>query len=249
MAHGIPQLESRNWNFKNDVKVTGDFQKSPGRYVLEEYFKQLPSINASIAISTNVDFEILGTNASADDVTFATTVGGLDLETDTGDNDQVIVLPHLDTSQTAWTGIKWGTENQVIWECSLRTGPSIASVGIWAGLKLTNVLTTATDDNQVFFKFDTDASDTTWRLISSIAGTDTNTDSALTVAVDTTYRFKISVDSDRKATFFIDDVAYFKTAALTNDIDLIPYVGVQTMTTAAKKIFLNYERISRIIFE
>ena len=36
------------------------------------------------------------------------------------DNDQVIVLPHLDSSQTAWTNILWGTENQTHWACSCK---------------------------------------------------------------------------------------------------------------------------------
>jgi hypothetical protein len=40
-----------------------------------------------------------------------------------------------------------------------------------------------------------------------------------------------------------------KSAALTNDINLIPYVGVQDHAGAVKKITLCYEKISRTLFE
>jgi hypothetical protein len=71
------------------------------------------------------------------------------------------------------------------------------------------------------------------------------------MSADTTYRLKISIDSDRKATFYINDVAYYKTAALTNDVDLIPYVGIQATgtTPGAKHMYLCRESISRIWFE
>ena len=94
---------------------------NPNRYNLVENFPRLPSINASIGIAVNTDFEVLGTNASADDVTVAATIGGIQLQTDGADNDQVIIAPHLDSGQSAWTGVKWGTENQVIWEAVIRT--------------------------------------------------------------------------------------------------------------------------------
>ena len=40
-----------------------------------------------------------------------------------------------------------------------------------------------------------------------------------------------------------------KSNAMTDDIDLIPYVGVQTHTGSSKAITLCYEKISRILFE
>src|SRR3990167_768283 len=249
MANGISQLENRNWRFKGDVQVDGHLNSSRNRYELVEDFRQLPSINASIAVSTNLDFEVLGTNASADDVIYSTTVAGIQLETDGADNDQVIILPHLDASQTAWAGVLWGTENQVIWEATIRTGATITSYMVWAGLKLTNTSTIATDADQIFFRFSTDDSDTNWRLISSIGGADTNTDSGLAFAASTIYRLKISIDSARAATFYINDVAYYTTAALTNDIDLIPYVGIQDLAAAsARNMVLCNEKISRIFF-
>jgi len=117
-------------------------------------------------------------------------------------------------------------------------------VVIWAGLKLTNTSTVATDDDQVFFRFDTVVAN--WEAVDSIADSDTETDTGIAVAASTNYHLKISVDSDRKASFYINNLLVHKTAALTNDIDLIPYVGVQG---DAKTLTLVKEKISRIIFE
>ena len=105
----------------------------------------------------NPNFQILGTNASDDDVTFATTTAGLLLQPDGADGDQLVVAPHLDTSQTAWTGTLWGTENQLQWECCIRTDAAdIDDTTIWSGLKLTNTPTMATDANQAYFIYGAD---------------------------------------------------------------------------------------------
>lgn len=248
MTFGIGQLETRNWNFKNDVTITGNFRKSDGRYVLEEYFSKLPSVNASTAYSVNENFEILGTNASADDVTVSTTRAGILCETDGADNDQVIVLPHLTGGLSTWTGVRWGTENQVIWECAISTAASVAGVLIWAGLKLTNTPTIATDNDQVFFRFDADT-DTYWNYTYSIGGTDTTTNTTVAPAASTIYKFRIEIDSSRKAHFYINNSKVGVSTALTNDVDLIPYVGIQAVAAAAKSITIHYEKISRILFE
>ena len=248
MTNGISQLENRNWKFKKDIEVVGHFSPSYDRYELVENFDKLVTINACLLFSTNSNFEILGTNVSADDVTYSAVTAGLKAETDGGANDQVIFLPCLVSGITNWTGTEWGTENQVIWEAVIRTGSAITSTILWAGLKLTNTNVIATDNDQVYFRYSTTDSNTTWRLISSINNTDTNTDSGVTVAVDTTVHFKISIDSSRKATFYINNTAYYTTAALTNDVDLIPYVGIEGLG-AAKHFYIMQERISRIWFE
>ena len=139
--------------------------RSYRRYHLEENFAKKPGVNGDMTIDpdaddstaleafviANRDFEVLGTGGTTDDVTFGTTVGGLLLTTDSSSSQEVIIAPHLNTGQTAWTNILWGTENQVIWEAVVRTGASVAAIVIWAGLKLTNTATVATDADQVFF--------------------------------------------------------------------------------------------------
>ena len=224
---------------------------SSKRFVLEENFNQRPGLNASVGITFNVDFEILGTNAAEADVTWGTTVGGIEMETAGADNDQVIILPHLDTLQTAWSGVKWGTENEVIWEAVIKTSDVSTGILIWAGLKLTNTPTVATDDDQAYFRFSTDDSDTNWEIVNSIGGTDTTSDSGVVVAASTAYYFRIEIDSDRKAHYFINNKEVYISAAMTNDVDLIPYVGVQCLdaTPSAQFLYLVKQKISRIVYE
>jgi hypothetical protein len=248
MAHGISQLENRDWDIKNSLRIKKNVRLATERYVLIESFERLPQLNADLAVSTNLNFELLGTNAANNDVTFSTTIAGIQLETNTTANDQDIIVPHLASAQSAWSNIKWGTENQVSWECVIRTGASVASIVIWAGLKLTNTSVVATDDDQAFFRFAA-ATDTYWNYIYSIGGTDTATASTVAVATSTTYNLRIEVDSSRKAAFYINDTLVGRSTALTNDVDLIPYIGVQTTTTAAKYLIVCKEQISRIWYE
>ena len=250
MSNGISQLENRDWDIKKNLTVTGNFRKTPSKYILEEYFEKLPVLNTNTAYTNNVSFELLGTNAVAGDVTRSTTIAALELQTHGADNDSSILLPHLDTGLSSWTGCKWGTENEVIWEASVRTGAAVTTVLYWAGLKLTNIPTVATDDDKVYFRFSTDDTDTTWKIVYSIADTDVTVDSGVTVAAATNYNLRIEIDSDRKAHFFIDNVKVAVSTALTNDIDLIPYIGVQQLATSiTREIYIVYEKISRMIFE
>lgn len=257
MANGISQLENRDWRIKQNLQVDGFFIRSPGRYYLEEFFVQRPGLNGDldqvytveVARSLSKNFEVLGTNAVTACSVFSATEAGVVLTTTTGDNDQVVVCPHLDTDHTAWTSVKWGTENQTVWECAIRTGASVAAIMMWAGLKLTNTSTIATDADQAFFRFSSDDANTYWMVNYSIGGVDVETSSAVTVSASTIYKFRIEIDSARKASFYINDVFILKTAALTNDVDFIPYVGVQTCTTAAKAMTICYEKINRILFE
>jgi hypothetical protein len=200
------------------------------------------------------------------------------MTTATADQDQAILLPHLDTNQTAWSGTKWGTENSVEWECSISI-PALDNQKVWAGLKLTNDQLVATDANQVFFKYQTDATNSeafttfaNWHFVHSIGGTDYISRLPITVAVDTQYHFKIKIDSDRKATIFVNGIQYnvtttsgstggtavtavqpgtaaTKTDALTNDVDLIPYIGIEAGAAAAEAVNVHYQSMSRHVFE
>lgn len=272
-----------------------DFTNNSGtdlrRYALQEYFKQKPALNAVIGLPgsdttsptaaalaaytiANKDFEVLGTNMTTALATFSATRAGITITTAGADQDQAIVCPHLDTNQTTWSTTKWGTENQVTWEATISTGASIADVKIWAGLKLTNDQLVATDADQAFFKFQTDATNseaftdyTLLHFVHSIGGTDYISALPITVAASTTYQLKIEIDSARKLSIFVDGIQYditttagstggtavvqgtLKSAAMTNDVDLIPYIGVEAGAAAAKAIDIHYEGISRVIFE
>lgn len=262
-----PQLlDTKTLNVMKDIVAQEDETKDE-RFYLEEYFKQKPSINGDIALTgsdgtsptvaqfkaytiANRDFEILGTNAVTASAAFDTTNAGLLLTSAGASADQVILAPHLDTTQTAWSSIKWGTENQTEWTASIKTGAAITTLQIWAGLKLTNTGVIATDADQVFFRYNTtDDATAFWTVISSIANTDTTTVTPVAIAAATQYKLKIVIGVDRKAKCYINDVLVYTTAALTNDKDFIPYIGIQALDTAAVTAIVNYEKINRILFE
>ena len=205
--------------------------------------------------------------------TFNATSAGIVLTTATADEDQAILAPHLDTNQSAWQVTKWGTENQVDWECSINPN-AIDNQKLWAGLKLTNDQLVATDDDQAYFKFQTDADNsetftdfTKLHFIHSIAGTDYISQLPITVAANTIYHLRIQINSARQAAIFVNGIQYnvtttagstggtavttgtTRTAALTDDVDLIPYVGIEAGAAAAEAVDVHYQGISRVIFE
>ena len=251
------------------------------RVYFEEWFLQRPGINANIdQVSTvevqralNRNWEALGTNATTALVTFASTSAGVLATTAGADQDQTILTPHLDTAATAWAGTKWGTENETHFETSVML-PALDNQKVWAGLKLTNDQLVATDDDQVYFKFQTDATNseaftdfTTWHFVHSIGGTDFISQIPVTVAANTPYHLKITIDSDRKASIFVNGIQYNVTTtsgstggtavttgttpsgALTDDVDLIPYVGIEAGAGAAEAVNCHYVCCSRNVYE
>ena len=274
------------------------------RKYLYEPFLQRPGLNAiniidpdandatalAVTQAANKNFETLGTNYTTALTTFSATQAGIVMTTATADQDQGIILPHLDTVQTAWSGTKWGTENQVEWECSISL-PALDNQKVWAGLKLTNDQLPQTDADQAYFYYASDADNgqlidnyAPWYFIQSVNGTDYLTNLGITVAADTMYHFKISIDSDRKPSIFVNGVQYSATTtaitafdgstsvtgttqatiaanysatnantqkgpALKNDVDLIPYIGIEAGAGAAEAVNVHYTAIIRYVFE
>jgi len=270
-----------------DRTLHGNAAKDTRRYYLEEWFTQLPKLNAvniidpdandaaalALHVLANKNFEVLGTNMTSALSTRNATAAGITLTTATADQDQAILLPHLDANQTGWSGTKWGTENQTVWECSINTN-AIDNQKLWAGLKLTNDQLLVTDDDKAYFKFQTDATNseaftdfTKWHFIHSIGGTDFISVLPITVAANTIYHFKIEIDSARKLSIFVDGIQYnitstsgstggtavtsgtTKSGAMTDDVDLIPYIGIEAGAAAAEAVDIHYQCISRTIFE
>jgi len=252
-------------------------KRSFDRYYLEEHFAQLPGINGDLASTTeatntpvNRNFEMLGTNGTSALATFEHDFSGFTMTTDTADNDSMIIVPHLDTKQSAW-GVAgmWDSQKEVEWSAAITTGAAITTTGIWAGLKLTNTPVYATDTDQIYFIYD--ASDDSGALttngnlhvVHSIANVDRITDLGIAVAVNTTYHLHIKIAADRTATVYVNGVQYslttattaggvatgagtVATAALTVNKPLIPYIGVIARAgSAARALRVHNQRISR----
>ena len=262
-------------------RTLGDYPQDTRRFYLDEWFLQRPGLNANIdQVSTvevqralNRNWEALGTNMTTALCTFNTTSAGIVATTAGADEDQAILTPHLDTAATAWAGCLWGTENQVHFETSIAL-PAIDNQKVWAGLKLTNDQLVATDADQAFFKFQTDATNseaftdyTLLHFVHSIGGTDYISALPITVAASTIYHLKITIDSSRQMSIFVNGVQYnitstsgstggtavttgtTKSAALTDDVDFIPYVGIEAGDGAAEAVHCHYVKMSRIINE
>tara|TARA_Y100001938_G_scaffold41093_1_gene56755 strand:- start:525 stop:2576 length:2052 start_codon:yes stop_codon:yes gene_type:complete len=223
-----------------DITCTGTITAtkaivSTSRYQLEEYFDRKPQLNATQTIDPDADdaaalaafvranrhFELLGTNAADSHVIYDSEKACLQIATaGSSTSDSAIVLPHLDYltaqnagAQTAWTGIFWKTDAQVVWECSIITDSTISDCMYYAGLKLTNTHVIATDADQAYFFYDSSktilsnaGTATTWHFAYSNNGTDYVTDLGVTVDTSTIYHFKIDIDSDRDVRVYVNGV-------------------------------------------
>lgn len=202
-----------------------------------------------LSLNANRYFEVLGTNAvSADVAQYAE--GGITVATHGATNDSTIILPHLTATQSPWTKWTWGTDRSVRWGCAIQTPAAVTSLAIWAGLKLTNTPTVATDNDQVMFKFNTahSTSPTYWHTVYSISGTDVDT--AITelpvVAAATKYNLLINIDSRRVASFYINGQYVGASTALAA-VDLIPYIGILDLSAgSARTMVVYHEEISRL---
>ena len=255
-APTLPSFEHRPLN---PAPLTGLLTRGSERYEL--YWvagsQGHPGLNADLASGTEAtrepvdrNFEVLGVNMTSALSTYYAE-GGITLTTAGADGDEAILLPHLDTKQSGWAQTTWGTDRQVEWEAHLQSGANITNAITWAGLKLTNTEVLATDADQVFFRYEDDVSSGALIAVYSIGGTDTSVNTGITWAVSTKYRLRIAIDSSRIARFYVGIAGGAMTlvatsTALTDAIDLIPYIGVAADgAAAAKAITVFHQSISR----
>jgi len=267
-----------------------DVDESHDRYVLKDYFHKRPALNsvlntgfsdadAQAAANTairlaekvaNEHFEVVGSGATTASVTFDHDYPGITLTTGTSDNHTTTITPHLDADHTGWSlAGMWDTHRSVHFVTSITIGPTITTYSIHAGLKLTLDPAFMTDDDQIYFVSCTDddlgilTSNGNLHVVHSIGGTEYISDLGITLAANTTYNLKIAIDSDRKATVYVNGTQYSLTsattsggvytgvgttasAALTDNIALIPYIGVRChIGSQARALILHYLKMSR----
>ena len=99
------------------------------------------------------------------------------------------------------------------------------------------------------------------------AGNDVRVKLPITVAANTTYRLGIQIDASRQVSIFVDGVQYSlqglttaaeytsagvgttKSAALSDDINLVPAVGIQQQSTDNRTLDVSYMKVSRVSFD
>lgn len=196
------------------------------------------------------NFEILGTNAVSADCTYDVG-GGVVLSTHGASADSTILLPHLTAGISPFTGTKWNTAKSPSFDALCISGAAVTAVQYWAGFKLTNTPTLATDDDQIFFSYSSATNSGQWQLNWSIANVDYTynipTDIVAAVAASTIYRLRIEIDASRQAMGFINDRAVMpvKTGALTSLTTLIPYIGLKASAAAVKAVTVKSVLCSR----
>lgn len=263
-------IKWRGWDSDADYKNLHEFNLThqPSRLHQVETFLRRPALNATLAAGTpnaaeiaatvaaNFDFEISGTNAADSDVAFVAG-GGCSFTTAGADNDQMLLSPHTDSNQSAWDDITCDPQRAPVVAFTIETGSDVTTALIHCGLKLTNTATVATDNDQLFIRFDTDVSDTTWQVYYSKGGTDyTVIDSGVTVSASTIYYVVFEVGADGVGNVYIGSgTPRVKRVARTVDTDgttdltltaaaaLKPFCGVQALATAARAITVR--RIER----
>jgi hypothetical protein len=208
----------------------------------------LVATNASAAFTVSRHFELQGTSASDDDCTYYAE-GGLSIETDGSDGDEVILWPHQDAAITPWDDITWGTDQEVSWECEISTAPLIATQIIWAGLKLTNSDVKATDADQVYFRYEDDVAAGNLELVyANTADGLVSVDTGVTLAGDTKYHLKLVFQADRTVKCYVNGALVATTNALDDATDLKPVIGTAADgAAAAVSIVVHGQSISRSI--
>jgi hypothetical protein len=264
----------------NKVTVDGDliveksFSEAPERYTLKEFFEQRPGVNGSVGIAFNRNYEITGTNASDDDVTWnAGAVAGLYIQTDGASGDDIIVQPHTDSNQTAWKNIGWNTSKSLIYESYVQF-IDVTDMAFMSGLKVTNAWNYATDADQAYFYFATGdtvegatntlTDNTKLHFIYSVSGTDYITNLGLSVSANDKLRLKIEIDANRQVSVFVNGAQYglvtsatagggtaasstTKSNALTDDTELEPFTGISALAASTKAFGLIYKKLSMLI--
>lgn len=227
-------FEVVNENGVNETQVLNSVKDSKRQY-LNEVFLQRPGVNSDIAFDNlNKDFELVNTGGTTPMSQFSCKfpkngVGtGIVIQSFNAAGDNVVVAPHLDTlgdgeEQSQWSGIEFGTDNEVEWECSisLPVGSNTNSKH-WAGLKLTNDHLIATDSTQAFFKYQSSSNNgetftdfSKLHFVYSVSGTDYV--SQLPIDLNKTgsasepngpYHLRIKIDAARKISIFVNGIQY-----------------------------------------
>jgi len=246
------------------------FRGAQKRITLVETFKQLPQLNAVVAVGTPLDVaEIAAMNAAnkhfeinaegswtTDDITFHT--NGL-IRLDTPDasaaaNEWAAIRPHKDTDLTQWNAAGlFGSEDSVQMEQVISL-PSIVAVGLLFGLKEDDGIpidmdVIGSDDNATFIHFDDGSSKSTvnFTTVENINTVDTQTDTGIIVEADTFYHLKLAISASRQTRFYINDRLVPVGAAPKDAVNFIPFTAIMTDAAAVKSIDFGPLVMSRAI--
>ena len=210
----------------------------------------LVTIAGSVSAGTHdTDLVLQGTNASADDVSYATTQGGLRFQTDGANGDEEILWPYQTDSLSMLANTQWTSDKGLRWDGLVITQGSDFKGIYWAGLKTTNTEVVTTDADGLWFRYENDQTvcPNHWQAIYNRNGTDYVYDTGVTVAKNSQYHFAIDIDDDQLPTFYINGAEVASgTLSVTAGINFNPVMGVATDGGAGDMYWtVQRQRLSR----
>jgi len=243
-----------------------DFNKIPNLVAAYDLDGSYDNADSEALAESNHDWILAGTDAAIADITHNTS-GGINLKTNAGGTDQAILIPNTSALvDTGLSNILWDTGKRPAVEWCFTTENAVAGISsmtAWCGFKLAagavvDPYNVTTDNDSVVVEYVAGVNSGNFMIRYSTDTADGSTvvdysiDTGIAVAINTTYVVKIALDSDRVAWVNIADAADLGAAveiptkyALKDVTTLIPTIGVQDGTTAAKQIAVHYVALGR----
>ena len=240
-----------------------NFNKIPNLVAAYDLDGTYDNADSEALAESNDDWMLAGTYAVVTDITHNTS-GGINLKTNAGGTDQAYLIPNTaSTVDTGLSNILWDTGKRPAVEWCFTTENAVAGISsmtAWCGFTITTPdgYNVTADNDQVKVEYVAGANSGNFMIRYSTDTADGSTvvdysiDTGIAVAINTTYVVKIALDSDRVAWVNIADAADLGAAveiptkyALKDVTTLIPTIGVQDDTTAAKQIAVHYVALGR----
>lgn len=180
-------------------------------------------------IDSNDHWALDGTNSTDIGIRYSGAQPGIEVNTVSGDNDQMIIHPKISNqgnnsnliNVSPWRNVNFHSEYQTELNVAITTDSVITHQAIWAGMKLTTDAAYATDADQAYFLYATDddlgnlTANGNLHFIYSVGGVDYITNLGIVVEANTVYRLKLSFDENRRISVFVNGVQYGLTSTPT----------------------------------
>lgn len=222
-------FEVVNENGVNETQILNSVKDSRRQFLNEVFLQRVLTASDATNEGANRNFVLVNTGGSAPTSNQSCLfpkngVGtGVVIQTFNATGDNVVVAPHTNSQQSQWFGIKFGTGDEVEWECSISIPKNDNQPAKhWAGLKLTNVSLIATDSTQAYFKYQTSATNgetfsdfEKLHFVYSVSGTDYVSQLPINLNKEGTasdpngpYHLRIKIDAARKISIFVNGIQY-----------------------------------------
>ena len=223
-------------------------------------------LNSSI-YQPNSHMCMIGTNEHKAEYDSSNGYSGIKLTTSTTTNDQSI-LSSKNLNNTPISDGVLRPAGRIEFETSIII-PDITTVSFIGGLKMTPVPLLTTDPTQAMFMFGqitplgTSIVSNNMLFVYSDSGIDYVTDTGFAIVADQEYHLKIKINKHKKISIYINGVqygiqntittnvpitatnSYDESLVINTSVSLYPVVGIQTTTSAARSLIVNYIKCSR----